>query len=74
MMMKLKMEMMMNMMPPVTPSDPLGSVSIAFSLFGVLMPKREKSSIRSSVGFAWVGHKHWILSFLESLYPFILSC
>ena len=69
----MKMGMMVRMTPLRTPSDLLGSVSIAFFLFGVSMPKGEKSSSRSSVGFAWVGHKHLLLPFLESLCPFIFS-
>ena len=48
------------------------SLASLFFLFGVSMPKGEKSSSRLSVGFAWVGHKHLLLSFLESLCPFII--
>jgi hypothetical protein len=39
-----KMKMMMRMMPRATRRS-FSDVSIAFSLFGVLMPKGEKSSI-----------------------------
>ena len=35
----------------------MGREGSLFSLFGVLMPKGEKSSIRLSSGFARVGHK-----------------
>ena len=64
--------MMMEMPPRRTPCDLMGLVSIAFLPFWCLDAKGEKNSSRLSVGFAWVGHKHLLLSFLESLCPFII--
>ena len=66
------MMMKMEMPPRRTPSDLHGSVSIAFLPFWCFDAKGGEMVLVLSVGFARVGHKHLLLSFLESLCPFIV--